>query len=407
VARRDFIALADYQNAATSIYHRNWIPSLGEVLAWGWKQLGLGGVAAGAVPAGKWVLRENLEVHIHHLTDVEVLHTLIRKKQKAASVSLLKHLSETSTTPTSSIHTLTTLGASLPPHFSQSDIALLLTYLSRDRPHLTYKTLPSAPHETIIKFSIPPTAITESDISIANLKSLLLTLESQVPPLESTVSALDTAARTAITSNQTATARAALRRKKLAADALDKRRDNVFQLHAILARIDQAQDHVAMVRAMEASTAVLRHLNAQVGGVEAAERVSDALQEQMLTVEEIAGVVSEIGVGGAGAVDEADVEDEFAAMLGEERKKEDAAKEAKEAEKVRERWREVEALERKRAEAETGSGGKFTLPDVPDAVDVEAEVERQRKEVAGLHIDAAEKPSGEKPAREKEPALAS
>jgi hypothetical protein len=64
VNRRDFIALGDYQNAAASIYNQAWIPSLGEVLAWGWRQMGFGGIQVGTIPKGKWVLKENLEVFL-------------------------------------------------------------------------------------------------------------------------------------------------------------------------------------------------------------------------------------------------------------------------------------------------------------------------------------------------------
>jgi len=93
---------------------------------------------------------------------------------------------------------------------------------------------------------------------------------------------------------------------------------------------------VDMVRAMEASTGVLRDLNKQVGGVDKVDEVMEGLREQMADVEDVSKVLGEIGAEGS-SVDEAALDEEMEAMLREDREKE-------EAERVKEEDRQKAAL---------------------------------------------------------------
>jgi charged multivesicular body protein 7 len=223
--------------------------------------------------------------------------------------------------------------------------------MSRDKPHLSY-----SPETSTIKFALPHTStlpqITENDISIASIKSLLHTLELAIPPLEERAIDLDVKARDAVAKKQRSTALSLLRSKKLVEGTLEKRRNNFLQLEETLSRIEQASDQVEIVQAMKTSTTVLRSLNEQVGGVEGVERVTDALREEMEKGNDITNVLNEPGQ----VVQEEDVDEEFEALMDEERAKEEAIeraarekKEGEEAEATKRKMDELDRFEKERA----------------------------------------------------------
>jgi len=278
---------------------------------------------------------------------------------QAASKSLLSQISENAHSPTSNIHSLTTFTHAYSHIFgaanaslSAEDTKILLTYLTRDKPTISY-----SPSTGVINLSPaqPNTPLTSHDTSIANLKTLLQALEAQIPALESRASSLSQQARDAVSAKNNAAAKAALRSKKLVNDALDKRRANALQLEEILGAIDAAHDQLAMVQAMEDGARVLRRLNAEVGGVERVDRVAEALRERMGEVDDIAAVIDEVG---ARPVDELELEDELEALeRAQKEEKEKAEREARKAEEerkaeeIRRMLAELDEVERRRREA--------------------------------------------------------
>lgn len=151
--------------------------------------------------------------------------------------------------------------------------------MSRDKPSLSY-----SPSTGTIKFT-PPTSshaeeITETDISIAQVKSLQLSLDLAIPPLESRLESLTTAVRNAVQKQQLSTARSLLKSKKLVENTLEKRRANLLQVEESLHAIDNAADNVAIIQSMQKSAAVMKTLNESVGGVEGVERITDALRDE-------------------------------------------------------------------------------------------------------------------------------
>lgn len=143
----------------------------------------------------------------------------------------------------------------------------------------------------------------------------------------------------------TASARSALRSKKLAEATLDRRTSTLTQLEEVYSKIEAAASNVEVVKVMEASAVALRSLNKQVGGVEGVEGIVDALREEMDKVDEVSGVVNEVGRDGV-VVDEQDVEEEFEALENAERER----KEAKEKEEREAREREEADATRRRLE---------------------------------------------------------
>lgn len=215
-------------------------------------------------------------------------------------------------------------------------------YMSRDKPSLSY-----SPTTNTIKFTSPTSTtteeITETDISIAQIKSLQLSLDLAIPPLEERLESLTKAVRNAVQKQQLSTARSLLKSKKLVENTLEKRRANLLQVEESLHAIDNAADNVAIIQSMQKSAVVMKTLNESVGGVEGVERITDALRDEMAVAEDIGKIMAEPGNA---AVEEEDVEDEFEALMAEEKKK------AEEKERVeREKEEAIQQVERERQEA--------------------------------------------------------
>ena len=237
---------------------------------------------------------------------------------------------------------------------SPTDLSVLLTHLSRDRSAIAY-----SPANGTVKFKAPsesaPAPITEEDVSIASLKTLISSLEPQVQQLASRVAELDKKAREAVASKQLTAAKMALRSKKLADTKLQQRTATLSQLEEVYAKIEQAADQVEIVRVMEASSQTLKSFNKQTGGVEKVQDVMDGLREEMMNADEIGQAINEVS---AGEVDEGEVEDELEALEKVEReKREEAERKDKERQeeaerKERERREEAEAEETRRRLAE-------------------------------------------------------
>ena len=238
---------------------------------------------------------------------------------------------------------------------SSTDLKVLLTHLSRDRSALSYSPLTDT-----IKLKAPsesqPSPITNEDVSIAKLRTLISSLQPQVEQLTHKVSELDLKAREAVTNKQLTTAKSLLRSKKLVDHQLQQRSATLTSLEEVYSKIEQAADQVEIVRVMEASSKTLQSLNKQTGGVEKVQDVMDGLKEEMTTTEEIGSAIIEVS---AGEIDEGEVEDELEALEKIEREK------AEEAErKEREKLEEAERKEREKREAEEAEKTRAKLEEL-------------------------------------------
>lgn len=231
---------------------------------------------------------------------------------------------------------------------SSNDFNILLTYLSRDKPILSSSG-------TTIKFKSPseetPTPITEQDVNIASLRTLITSMAAQIEMLNSRVAALNLSVREAVTQKRTIQAKSTLRSKRLAEKTLEQRTATLAQLEEVFAQIEQAADQVAIVRVMEASGSVLKGLHKQVGGVEGVEGVVDRLREEMENVDEVGRIINEAN---AGAVDEDEVDEEFAELERVEREK----REQEEAEATKRKMDELEKLDAERNKVEEANAAK-------------------------------------------------
>ncbi|KAL2797558.1 Snf7-domain-containing protein [Aspergillus keveii] len=215
---------------------------------------------------------------------------------------------------------------------SGADFDVLLLYLSRDKGAIAYdgKTIRFRPTND------SPKEITQQDTTIASIRSLTMAMSKQVEGLEKKIAELNTTAKAALNNKNRVSALAAVRSKKLAEHNLQQRLDTLAQLEQVYLKIEQAQDQVEYVKVMQASTGVLRGLNAQVGDVSKVEDVVDELREEMSKVDEIGNIMGEAGP----QIDETEIDDELQELESMER----AAKEEEEAEKTRKQLAELDNL---------------------------------------------------------------
>jgi charged multivesicular body protein 7 len=345
LSAKDLIPLPEFLAAKESIYRRPW--SLWNVAGWALRQAGVADLLrSDALPKGQFVVVANVEEAALTFGDKNVGQMQSRFERTFSKAHFYKTFADQIVD-----------GKQL----SDVDLDVLLRFLSRDKGAILYdgKT---------IKIKAPGTSetvLTEEDASIAQLKELLQYLHHQTGVLGKRVDELTAAAKEAVAKKNRIAALAALKSKKAAETTLAQRYQTTHQLEEVAARIEQASDNVQLVAVMEASEAALRGLNARTpGGAEGVEQVVDRLREQMEATDEVATILAESAA--PGVVDEAEIDDELAALEGEEKAKLD------EEERKRKEAEEEKAAEetRKRLEAgpETESEKQQPQADSVDAV---------------------------------------
>ncbi|TGJ83634.1 hypothetical protein E0Z10_g5127 [Xylaria hypoxylon] len=375
LASGEMIPLSQFLKATQSVYHKSWGHVPWAVAGWALRQIGLTGGPGDSMPKGQVVVvLQNLEVVAKAFSDAT-----------AGRIAPFERIF-------SRTHFRRTFEADLlgGQRLSDNDFDVLVKFLSRDKEVL-------ATDGSTIKIRDPAetATIAEEDSAIASLKELIEELTRQTEVLNRRVDELNVAALDAVRRKNRVSALATLRSKKLAENNLATRHATLNQLEEVATKIQQAADNVQLVRVMESSTGALRSLNAQVGGADRVDALLDDLRVQMGEVDEVGNVIAEVGAGTA-VIDEGEVDDEFEAMLADERKKEEEAerikKEAREA-------REAEETRRKLAELEK-------LGPIPAAV---LTTDRPLTPVTaaanvfdGMHLDSADEPQKEEP--EKIPA---
>ncbi|KAK6544532.1 Charged multivesicular body protein 7 [Orbilia ellipsospora] len=329
IATEELIPLRTFLSREGSIYYKPWVDPW-KVVSWGLRQVGVGGATSsvsGKLTNGEFVVVKNVE---------ETSQKVVRD---------IGHGSR----DIDRIMTLETLEHELPRilqgkdgfRLSEKDVKVLVKHLTRDlgEAKVQGKT---------IKFKAPEsqlTPITDSDITTAQLKHLILTQNLKIEALSSKISALQAKAKKAAGENNKIIALSALKSKKLTEQHLQGVTDNLASLENVLVKIEQAVDNVTLVDTLEQGSKVLAKINKESGGIERVEKVLDELQEQMDETDEITRIVNEPGKIKMDEIED-DVQDEFAALFKEEagrqknseeeerRKKEEAEKRRKEEEEA-------------------------------------------------------------------------
>ncbi|KAF2803079.1 uncharacterized protein BDZ99DRAFT_453844 [Mytilinidion resinicola] len=360
VSKKEMVPLNDFLSSKTSIYNRSWVPTPWQVISWGLRQLGVIGAPGSqeSLAVGNFVVMANVEAAAS-----------IILKQMSSSKSNVDLVFSRSTFATEFANTLDSSHA-----LTQIDLNILLTYLARDKQAISFdsKTVKFKQESQAV-----PSPITHQDATIANLRDLISSISTQIPPLTGRIATLDATARSAVASKTMTAAKSALRSKKLAEATLVRRTDTLAQLEEVLAKIEQAADQVEIIKVMEASATVLKGLHKEVGGAEGVEGVVDALKEEMSKVDEVSGIINEVGQ--EGVVDDNEVDEEFEALERVEREKQEKIerekREQEEAEKTRVRLEELEKLDQERKEKKRVERERNRLEE-----EKIREVERKRQE---------------------------
>ncbi|KAI9765669.1 MAG: hypothetical protein M1840_007227 [Geoglossum simile] len=306
VARREMFPLKDFLVSTESIYNRSWVITPWQAISWSLRQLGIVGGASqtGNLSLGRFVV----------LANVEEAANAIRRQMSGRTNRVDRVFSKDMFTK----EFPRVLGGM--EELSDSDFAVLLTFLARDKREIAFdgKTIKfKAPSDSVI-------TITTEDTTIASLKSIIADLSQQISSLAFRIDTLSTVARNAVSGKNRVSALASLRSKKIAETTLSRRSETLAQLEQVYTNIERAVDQVEIVRVMEASTAVLKGLHAEVGGAERVEQVVEELREEMGNVGEVGEIIAEAGDPSL-IVDDEEVDDELEAMEREEKEKKDEA----------------------------------------------------------------------------------
>ncbi|CZT51576.1 related to protein SNF7 [Rhynchosporium secalis] len=376
VKARLWIDVKEFEEKADSIYKKGWgipvpiVPSVGDVLGWGLRQLGFGG-GEEKLGQGRVVVMENLEE-----AGKDVIRRTEGNRGRIQRIFSRAAFREAYGDITGCENRLT-----------EFDMEILLKFLARDKGVLAYDG-------EIVKLKAPnqktPSPVTEEDITIASLKTLIKDLEIQTEVLTKKVDELATIAKEAVGRKNRVSALAALRSKKLAETTLTKRHATLAQLEEIFSKIEQAADQVELVGIMEDSTRVLTGLNKEVGGVARVDDVVDQLREQMSQVDEVGNVIVEAGES-TNVVDEGEVDDELEAMERQEREKieekERLEKEEKEKKEAAETKRRLDALNEAERQTKETAMAKKQDEDARKTEEVSMEKELE-DELKKLSLDA-------------------
>jgi charged multivesicular body protein 7 len=325
---KDLLPLQDFLRSRESIYYQSWVDLPWNLVSWTLRKIWTSDSTdqEDKLPDGQFVLVKNVE----------------------EAAKLLDRILEVNSSRFDQVFTKSHFDKMLAGtflkdhHLSETDLHVLLKFMCRDKGSILYdgKTIK-------IKGSAgDETAITEEDMAISSLKELIEDLQHQTTLLSKRLEELTATAKDAVARRNRVQALAALRSKKLAESSLEKRFATLSQLEQIAAKIQQASDQVQLVRVIEASTGVLRSLNAEIGGADRVDLAVDKLREQMSEVDEVGNVLAEAGTDAA-IIDENEIDDELEAMEKEERRKEEEAEKNK---RENEAAREAEETKRRLAD---------------------------------------------------------
>ncbi|KAK6363523.1 hypothetical protein TWF730_000955 [Orbilia blumenaviensis] len=358
IASGEFMPLKQFLIKEGSIYYKPWVDPW-KVLSWGLRQVGVGGGTAGngKLVNGDIVVVKNVEEVAGRVVkfvagrgkrDIDRVMTLEMLEHEVANESgVLGGVKEEEE------------GRGL----SEKDMKVLVKFLSRDlgEAAVSGKTIKFKPTDS------PLQPISQSDITTAQLKHLILTQTLKVDALSHKITQLQEKAKKAILSNNKITALSALKSKKMTEEQLRTVTNSLASLESVVMKIEQAVDNAELIDTLEQGSKVLAGLNKVTGGVERVEKVMDELQEQMDETDEISRIVTEPGTTKLDEI-EGDVQEEFEMMIKEERERERKLEEEK---RVREAEEEAKLLER--------LAGLNVADQIPQAATAEKDGEEQRE----------------------------
>lgn len=183
---------------------------------------------------------------------------------------------------------------------------------------------------------------------------MIANLSQQIDRLELKIAELTISAKSALANQQRVSALSALRSRKMAENAMKQRSDTRTQLEDAYGKIEQAANQVEVVHVLEASTGILRGLNAKVGGLKQVGDVMEELRSEMDKTDEASTLIGS-------TINEIEVDEELEVLLKQELQ-ELQTKEDKESEAIRQKLAELDRFEQtaKSAAQEVSSANSET-----------------------------------------------
>lgn len=301
IASGDLIPLKPYQQRTDSIYSKKWVRP---VLNWTVNRFLFDtsyktGDKKHNLKPDQLISKKSLEEYVKEL----------EKKRGAEDVSGHSHTVFTKLELQSYLNSLGIYLFGESVQLSELDYQILLTYLSRDVNKVKIK-------ENVVKFGSEE--ISEEDISIAEIKTTLKSLNSKSDELQFKIQSLSEKLQESLKNkNNKDLSLNLLRSRKLAEKSLATQMSLTSQLESVMYKIDESSSNVQLLKALENGTVILKSLNTQIGGVDRVEKIIDNLEEEKGQSDKIASELYRLGPD----VDDEEVEAEFEEMLSQEKKK--------------------------------------------------------------------------------------
>lgn len=203
-----------------------------------------------------------------------------------------------------------------PRILSELDMKIMIYYLSKHKREVSIST-----DGQVVKLKNKGDAyavdITETDILISNLKTLLNHLQRLTQTLTKNIIHLDESIKNAIKSKNKTLAMFQLRSKKISECTLNKRLQTLEQIEEMLSKIDEATIHVGILNSMKGGAEVLQCLMKTIGGIENVENIMEKAKTLSSEVDDIGNMLGEINLND---INDIEIEQEFEALFNESKK---------------------------------------------------------------------------------------
>ncbi|CCH40650.1 Charged multivesicular body protein [Wickerhamomyces ciferrii] len=318
VAAGELIPLQQYKSKTESIYTRHWVRP---ALNWAVNKFLINtsykiGDGKNNLKGDTLVSRKILEIYARELENSVAFSTPGQSKQVFTKDELREYLNGLN---------IKAFGNTV--KLSELDFEILLLFLQRDTGKIRS-------NDTIVKLSNEE--ITEEDIAIAELKSTLKNLNLKSDELQGKIDSISIKLRESLQKkNSKDLSLNLLRSKKLAEKSLGTQLSLINQLDSVIYKIDESSSNVQLLKALENGTGILKNLNSQIGGVERLEKIMDDLEEEKYQSDKISSELYRLNP----QVNEDDIEEEFEALLAQDKASKTTNKinEDKEEEKLAEK----------------------------------------------------------------------
>ncbi|KAI0726646.1 Snf7-domain-containing protein [Fomitopsis betulina] len=340
-----YFLLPDFLNSTKSIYDPGWLPYrlasyvVGKPLWWTLKQLSI--VSADETILGDVSYEEKWKRVMGDYVIVSVL-------ERAADSVLARQRSKGMLSLADALYNMESFREEFAAHaldnvvLSKLDIRVLVRYLERDRKAVVTQG-------GVIKFLEPnstePPEITAVDTGVLELKTAVEKLEAQVDSIHTKIRQRAEQIKTALQQKRKEIALSHLRAQKQLEALLKQRLGSLDTLHSALLRVEQSAGDVEIMKSYESSTttlrAILAHPSLQREKIDETMEAMASANEDAKEIDDAIRLGTDIAQGDA-AVDDAELEDEWKALV-QEAEKESAAK--AEEEKVKKEAEEAQVKE--------------------------------------------------------------